>query len=129
MPFIFSGSNKHMLESMFNAAGRPFYQSTEIMYLDKIKESEYRYFIEEKFISADKKISQEAISKIFDWTRRYTFYVQYVCNLLFESESQEINYELINRIFQRVMDSFEPMYANFRNLIPAHQYSLPGYSS
>jgi AAA+ ATPase superfamily predicted ATPase len=36
VPFIFSGSSKHMLEPMFLSAGRPFYQSSELMYLDKI---------------------------------------------------------------------------------------------
>ena len=36
IPFIFSGISKHMLEQMFSAAGRPFYQSAELMYLDKI---------------------------------------------------------------------------------------------
>jgi len=78
----------------------------------------------DKFISAHKKISQEAISKIFDWTRIHTFYVQYVCNLLYELEGQNINDELINLTFQRVLDSYEPLFTSFRNLIPWHQYSL-----
>ena len=31
---------------------------------------------------------------------------------------------LINSTFQRILDSYEPMFANYRNLLPAHQYSL-----
>jgi AAA+ ATPase superfamily predicted ATPase len=36
VPFIFSGSSKHMLEPMFNAAERPFYQSTSKKSLRRI---------------------------------------------------------------------------------------------
>jgi uncharacterized protein len=124
IPFIFSGSNKHMLESMFSSSGRPFYQSAELMYLEKIAEANYGNFIMEKFGAAHKKISQDAISKIFDWTRLHTFYVQHICNLLYESDQKEIDISLINRIFERVMTSNEPLFANYRNLIPTHQYSL-----
>ena len=49
VPFIFSGSSKHMLENMFMSPGRPFYQSSELMYLDRIREDDYRIFIKEKF--------------------------------------------------------------------------------
>jgi AAA+ ATPase superfamily predicted ATPase len=124
IPFIFSGSSKHMLEPMFNEAGRPFYQSTELMYLDKIDAGEYREFILEKFDLAHKKISNEAISKIFEWTRLHTFYVQYVCNLLFESDTQNIDKESVNIIFERVLTSYEPLFANYRNLLSGHQYRL-----
>jgi hypothetical protein len=124
VPFVFSGSSKHMLESMFSASGRPFYQSAELMYLEKIAEADYRDFITDKFGAAHKKISAEAIAKIFDWTRLHTFYVQHICNLLFESDEQEVDLGLINQVFHRVMTSNEPLFANYRNLLPAHQYSL-----
>jgi len=124
VPFIFSGSSKHMLEPMFAAPGRPFYQSSELMYLDKIAGSEYREFITNKFIEGKKHITTEAIEKIFEWTRLHTYYVQYICNLLFEWEQDEISFELINTIFQRVLTSFEPLFANYRNLLPAQQYKL-----
>jgi AAA+ ATPase superfamily predicted ATPase len=121
VPFIFSGSSKHMLEPMFNAAERPFYQSAELMYLEKIAAEDYRNFIMDKFGAAHKKISPEVILKIFRFTRLHTFYVQHICNLLFESDQQEIDNTLINEIFQRVMTSNEPLFANYRNLLPSHQ--------
>ena len=77
-----------MLEPMFSAAGRPFYQSAELMYLDKISGPDYMKFIIEKFESVGKSIDREAISRIFSWTRLHTFYVQNICNLLFESRQQ-----------------------------------------
>jgi hypothetical protein len=122
--FIFSGSSKHMLEPMFSAAGRPFYQSAELMYLNKIAAPEYNKFIVEKFESAGRKISDEAISRLFDWTRLHTFYVQHACNLLFETGCKVIDLNLINQVFSRILISHEPLFASYRNLLPGHQYRV-----
>lgn len=124
IPFIFSGSSKHMLEPMFSAAGRPFYQSADLMYLDKIPGPDYRKFIMEKFESGGLEIDDEAISGIFKWTRLHTFYVQHVCNLLFETDRKIIDQDLINQGFHRILTSHEPLFSSYRNLIPGHQYRL-----
>ena len=124
IPFIFSGSSKHMLEPMFSAAGRPFYQSAELMYLDKISEPDYRNFIVEKFGTGDRMINDDGISTIFNWTRLHTFYVQHVCNILFESGRKVIDQDLLNQTFHRILTSHEPLFASYRNLIPGHQYRL-----
>ena len=124
IPFIFSGSSKHMLEPMFSAAGRPFYQSTELMYLNKIEAGEYRNFIVEKMEAAGKKILPEVIAEIFTWTRLHTFYVQYICNLLFESGNKLLDKEAVVQVFQKLLVSYEPLFVSYRNLIPSHQFKL-----
>jgi len=124
IPFIFSGSSKHMLEPMFSAANRPFYQSAELMYLTKIPDPDYRSFILEKFQTGGKKINDDMLSRIFNWTRLHTFYVQYVCNLLFESESKILDNDQISRAFHHILTSYEPLFASYRNLIPPHQFRL-----
>jgi len=124
IPFVFSGSSKHMLEPMFSAANRPFYQSAELMYLDEIPEIEYQYFILQKFEAGHKKISAESLTKILEWTRLHTFYVQHVCNLIFESDSRIIDDELIKQVFFNILTSFEPLYSGYRKLIPPQQYKL-----
>ena len=124
IPFIFSGSSKHMLEPMFSAAGRPFYQSAELMYLDKISGPDYMKFIVGKFESAGISIGNEAISRIFTWTRLHTFYVQNICSLLFEADNKVIDQDLISQVFHRVLTANEPLYTSYRNLIPAHQFRL-----
>jgi hypothetical protein len=124
VPFLFSGSSKHMIEPMFSAAGRPFYQSAELMYLNPIDETEYRKFVVEKFEAGRRKIGDASVSKIFGWTRMHTFYVQHVCNLLYETGKAQIDDGMINHTFQRVLTSYDPLFASYRNLIPAHQFSL-----
>ena len=46
--FVFSGSQRHVLENMFASANRPFYQSTQIMNLYKIQEGPYYEFAKKK---------------------------------------------------------------------------------
>ena len=124
IPFIFSGSSRHMLENMFLSATRPFYQSSELMYLDTINESVYRKFIVEQFQKGNKKISDEAITKIFAWTRRHTYYVQYISSLLFELNDIIIGLNHTGKVFHQVLTDFEPQFISYRNLIPAHQFRL-----
>jgi AAA+ ATPase superfamily predicted ATPase len=124
VPFVFSGSSKHMLENMFMSPGKPFYQSSELMYLDRISDNNYKEFIRKKFAEGKTDIDYESIERIFDWTRLHTWYVQYVCNHLYEKRVKSINIELTNNVFHQILNDFEPQFVNYRNLLPLHQFKL-----
>jgi len=124
IPFIFSGSSKHMLENMFMSPGRPFYQSSELMYLDRIGTDDYRIFIKENFRQGKMIIDDESIDKIFNWTRLHTYYIQYVCNHLYEKGGNKIGERQVNSIFHEIITDFEPQYISYRNLLPPHQFRL-----
>lgn len=47
--FIFSGSKKHMMESIFFSVKRPFYQSTQKLFLEPIPYAPYWYFAKKLF--------------------------------------------------------------------------------
>lgn len=122
--FVFSGSSKHMLEPMFSSASRPFYQSSDIMYLQKIKISEYGSFIREQLAKGGRSIDDGALKQIFDFTRLHTFHVQHVCNLLYEAGINNIGKEETGKTFHSILVSNEPLYVSYRNLLPSHQYKL-----
>ena len=124
IPFIFSGSSKHMLENMFMSAGSPFYQSSELMYLERIPESDYAEFIKSHFQKAGRVIDDDSLQKIFSWTRLHTWYVQYVCSIIYEQGYENTGTDEVNRAFHRIMTDFEPQYINYRNLLSAHQFRL-----
>jgi hypothetical protein len=124
VPFIFSGSSKHMLENMFMSPGRPFYQSSELIYLDRIRLDDYRIFIKENFNRGQKEIDDVSIDKVFNWTRLHTYYVQYVCNHLYEKTENTIGEEQVNNVFHQIITDYEPQYINYRNLLPPHQFRL-----
>jgi len=124
IPFIFSGSSKHMLENMFLSAGRPFYQSSELMYLENLSEESYSGFISSNFSRFGKIIESDALTEIFRWTRVHTYYVQYVCSLLFEYDVKTISTDLVHQTFYQVLMNFEPLFVSYRDLIPGHQFRL-----
>jgi uncharacterized protein len=120
--FIFSGSSKHMLENMFMSPEKPFYQSSELMYLGRIKTEDYRAFITEIFQKGKKRIDNASIDMVLMWTRTHTYFVQYVCSHIYEKNSVEESD--VRNIFHQIIEDFEPQYINYRNLLPSHQFRL-----
>lgn len=124
MHFIFSGSSRQMLENMFLSADKPFYRSSEVLYLDKINAETYGNFIKDKFKKSGTIIENDLLARIFKWTRLHTWYVQYVCNKLFDLNEKKISDSSLNNVFAGILSDFEPEYINYRNLLPAHQFRL-----
>lgn len=121
--YIFMGSNKGIMESMFRESSRPFYQSTELMYLNEIEKKEYSNFINEKFIKGGQNISKEQISFIYDLCRGHTYYIQYICNRLYSKNFQGQQNILIDTI-QGILEENEPVYYNYKNLLTEVQWRL-----
>lgn len=124
VPYVFSGSSKHMLENMFMSAGRPFYQSSELMYLDRINENDYSIFIRGKFDRGMRSINEMAVKRTLEWTRHHTYYVQYVCSLLYEKGVDISSETEVNTVLHQIIADFEPQFINYRNLLPPHQLRL-----
>ena len=91
--FIYAGSNRHILENMFNSAAKPFYNSAEQMYLECIPEDVYLGFVEEQFRKAERKITPEAASLAYDLFEGHTYYVH---NLLHNAFAYIDSYKAID---------------------------------
>jgi len=122
--FIFSGSRKHLLEAMFRDSGRPFYNSTEILFLEKINSEEYCNFINKKFKEGGTKITSEVIDQILEWCRYHTWFVQYVCNRLYSLSRDEIDVTILHQMMVTILEENEPGYYGYRNLITAFQWKV-----
>lgn len=121
---IYSGSSKHILTSMFSDASRPFYQSTQFMVLDKIEKKAYGRFIQSRFRSSNISIDKNAIEYLLQVTRRHTYYVQYLCNRLFDMQVDVITEEIVNEKLSTILLENENYYYGFRNLLTKQQYSI-----
>lgn len=122
--FIFSGSHKHILLSMFSEYGRPFYQSTELHLLEKIKEEYYKKFIKSKFEKGGKQIKEEQVNRLLEITRTHTYYVQFFCNRLYGLSERSITGDIIGKTLLEILDENEPVYINYRNLLTDFQWNL-----
>ena len=83
--FIFAGSNRHILENMFHSAAKPFYNSTEQLYLDRIAKEKYVSFICSKFQEAGRDIHSGAASLAYDLFEGHTYYVHNLMHHVFAS--------------------------------------------
>ena len=121
--FIFSGSDKSMLTRMFGDASRPFYQSTEMIFLEEIKDDSYVSFIKRHFIKNGRKVDPVTVSDLLTWTRLHTWYLQYTCNRIFETGQDCID-ETKKTVVADILLGFEPFYLEYRSLLTRHQWQL-----
>lgn len=124
LSFIFSGSQQHILSAMFTQHNKPFYQSAEIIALERINEKVYEHFIARHFKSKKITITAEAIKTGLQLTDRHTWYTQYLFHKLFASGLKTISKDLVLDQFAIILKENETIYAGYRNLLTNNQWNL-----
>ena len=122
--FIFSGSQQHILTTMFSSYSRPFYQSSEFLKLDRISKKNYTAFIINQFSKTDKKITKDIVDELLEWAEQYTYYVQNVCNQLWYISGSIVSSEDLKITKRQLIDERDYIYQNLTNLLPKIQYDL-----
>jgi AAA+ ATPase superfamily predicted ATPase len=81
--YVFSGSNRHLISSMFYDKNRPFYKSCDVIKLERISQQDYEPYIQR---SAKKRwgktLNISVLEKIFLLTEYHPYYVNKLCSLL-----------------------------------------------
>lgn len=121
--FIYSGSQKHILSSMFGDARRPFYQSAQFLGLEAIPANEYATFINNHFKNAGIEISKEDVEFLLDWTHLHTFYVQYFCNRLFDLRTNTPKTP-VAQVVNKIFEENEAVFTNYKTLLTSQQLLL-----
>ncbi len=94
--FIFSGSNRHLLSSMFNDSKRPLYKLCDKIALERIAEKDYNPFIGK--LAKDKwpkGIENEVIETILDLSQRHSYYVNLLCSRLWRLDTAPSEKDII----------------------------------
>ena len=119
--FIFSGSSNHLLQQMFFSAKRPFYQSTEVLALDKIDRDIYAIFIKKNFNKFNKRIDEPAVEYLLDFSDGYTYYTQSVCNQAFSKTDSVLTYQESVDVCSMIIENRKVDYQGLLNLLPQNQ--------
>lgn len=96
--FIFSGSNRHLLNSMFDDRTRPLYKLCDRISLSRISNNDYLPFIQQKMKEKwDKNISMETLEYILNLTENHSYYVNVLCHrlLILDALPTEQSVELV----------------------------------
>ena len=122
--FIYSGSSNHILQNMFYSAKKAFYQSSESLVIDKIKKDKYEAFILHCFENNGKKITNEAINHLLDFSETHTYYTQVICNQAFYKSVSLLELEEAQDITNSYIETRKHDYLSIYNLLPENQKKL-----
>ena len=81
--FIFSGSQRHMMDEIFTSPSRPFYQSVVILNLKPLGLQVYTDFCVDKFEQAGKHLDRTVVEDLYERFQAVTSYMHRVLNVLF----------------------------------------------
>lgn len=116
--FIFAGSERHLLEGIFNDPARPFYNSVVFMQLLPIDKDEYTRFCQHLFSLYNKTVSGVLVSRLYDCFQGITWYLQLSMNEAFTMVERggHVDEEAYEHILNHMVDSkrftFEDRYAS-----------------
>lgn len=121
--FVFSGSNRGMMSSMFTERNRPFYRSAELLQLEAIPLDVYRPFIHKHFTAGFKTIDDEAITALYDWSRGQTHAIQLMCNKLY-AVYDFVTTDDVDEVTNSLLIQETPVVTNYRSLLTRQQWNV-----
>ena len=122
--FIFSGSKKHLMEEMFCAPNRPFYQSTQLMNLEPLHEETYYDFAKAFFEAKKGSFDRQVFHNIYQRFDGYTWYLQAILNRLYEQwKKVETDRQAVEAILFHV-NTLAPHYQMLTSFLTDNQLSL-----
>ena len=114
--FIFSGSQRHMMNGMFTSPSRPFYQSVAIMNLQPLDLQVYTDFCADKFEKAGKHLAPGVISLLYRRFEAVTSYMHRILNVLYSrtAEGETCNVSMVDEAIDFILrlssDTYESLY-------------------
>ena len=121
--FVFSGSQRHLMGTIFTSPSRPFYQSVTIMNLPLIPLDKYAEFAVRHFREHGKILLSEVVNVLYDRFRGGTFYLQKIMNILFlkTPEGGTCGVEMIEDAINYIVNFTADTYAELLYQLPEKQ--------
>ena len=108
--FIFAGSDRHTLENMFNSPAKPFYNSVEQMYLDRIDRQVYVDFMRTCFEDFGRNVPDGSVLEYaYDLFEGHTYYVHQTLHNAFAYFEKDVTVTkcLINDVVNDILQDKE----------------------
>lgn len=104
--FVFSGSQRRLMEEMFFSSKRPFFQSAKSLRLEPIAYDIYLDFATRHFREAGKDLAPEAFAHVYEVFMGVTLYVQRIMKEAFSEtpKGQTCDLEAVNQLIEDYID-------------------------
>jgi len=122
--FIYSGSEQHLLNEIFNEYNMPFYQSTRMVSIGKIEREEYYKFILRQFKKANREVNYEIIDHILEISHLHTYYVQAIANFLYSQEKSPTSISEFDLLYRDFILEKSVFYSELPERLTKHQFSV-----
>ena len=110
--FIFSGSSRRMLSTMFNASNEPFYHSAESLDLERISCEAYTEFCIDNFDKFGKAVDPDAVVFAYELAGGVTYDMQRLMKYLFADTPAGVraSKEDVKTAVEKILDSLDQTY-------------------
>jgi AAA+ ATPase superfamily predicted ATPase len=126
--YVFLGSQRHLMDQIFNKKERPLYRIGKPLNLGKIPKGEFSKFIESRFKSTGISIDKEVISKILETTELHPYYTQQICHEIWNvcqyNRQKTVKEEFISTATAQVMNNQNYAYTTLWEPLTKPQRSL-----
>jgi hypothetical protein len=104
LAIIFSGSNSHLLKSMFEDERRPLYKLCRKIILGRIAIEDYKQHLNKAAKLMWKgKLNEEAFVTIMSLTEQHPYYVNYLCDELWSNDTSP-NEDKVNKAWLQIAE-------------------------
>lgn len=118
------GSKRHMLLDIFSNYEMPFYKFGDVMFLDKISESDWVEYIMTRFTNTGKRISSETAAYLARRVECHPYYVQQLAQLSWLRTSDECGTENVEEAFCSLVEQLSLLFSNIVDSLTAKQISF-----
>jgi hypothetical protein len=132
--YVFSGSEAHVLQDMFEREDEPFYKSASMFELHKIPREAYGKFIKSAFNSSGIQIDDKLIEFVLESTDSNTYYTQELCHGLWDHckvrKLETVKKDDLKKAVEQVVSDQSAVYVKtWENLPPTYRKLLIGLVS
>ncbi len=121
--FIFSGSQRHTMSTMFTSASRPFYQSVSLMHIGSIDMNTYDAFAKALFAEGNRTLADGVTESVYALSRGVTWYTQKLFNVLygFTKEGETCEVEQVEDALDYILKTQSYVYEETISRLPEKQ--------
>jgi AAA+ ATPase superfamily predicted ATPase len=120
---IFSGSQRHILQDLFNNAAKPFYGSADQVELKRIDRELYTDFARTLMKRHKRTLNKEDALFCYDWCNGHTYYVQVLFNRLF-GDARALDRTTIVDVMRSLVREQDAIMATLRSALTKGQWDL-----